>query len=47
MWSMPLYAVLPAVTEAVVERGHTKAYARVSDVGLPMYCLYFVLYMVR
>jgi lathosterol oxidase len=43
--SMPLYAVLPAVTEYCVEQGWTLAYARVSDVGLPKYVLYFILYM--
>lgn len=41
----PLYAALPAVTEAIVERGWTLAYARVADVGLAKYAFYFVLYM--
>ena len=45
MGSMPLYAVLPALTEAVVERGWTRAYSRVSDVGLARYLCYFALYM--
>ncbi len=42
---MPLYATLPALTEAVVERGWTRAYSRVGDVGLGWYLSYFVLYM--
>jgi len=43
--AMPLYALLPAITEAIVERGWTLSYSRISDVGMPMYILYFVLYM--
>ena len=44
--SMPLYAALPALNEAIVESGYTKAYSRISDVGLFRYYAYFVLYMV-
>jgi Delta7-sterol 5-desaturase len=43
--AMPMYAMLPALTEQAMEKGWTLAYARISDVGLPMYCLYFALYM--
>ena len=43
--AMPLYAGLPALTEAVVERGWTLSYARIEDVGLAKYCIYFVMYM--
>ena len=43
--SMPLYATLPALLEAAVERGWTRAYSRVGDVGLFRYCAYFALYM--
>ncbi|EFN51518.1 hypothetical protein CHLNCDRAFT_37407 [Chlorella variabilis] len=42
---MPLYAMLPTITEYCVEQGWTLAYARVADVGLARYLLYFVLYM--
>ena len=42
---MPLYAALPALTEAVVERGWTRVYSRIGDVGLGWYLGYFVLYM--
>ena len=43
--SMPLYATLPALTEAVVERGWTRVYSRIDDVGLGWYLGYFLLYM--
>ena len=42
---MPLYATLPALLEAAVERGWTRAYSRVGDVGVGRYCAYFALYM--
>ena len=45
MFSMPLYSVLPAVAELFVEQGWTRAYSRVSDVGIGWYLAYFVLYM--
>lgn len=45
MWAMPLYAVLPTLTEYCVEQGWTMAYTRVADVGLGRYVLYFALYM--
>ncbi len=43
--SIPLYSVLPALTEYAAEQGWTMAYPRVDNVGLPMYAVYFVLYM--
>jgi len=45
MGSMPLYAALPAVTEAVVEAGWTRVYSRIADVGAPRYLAYFAAYM--
>ena len=45
MGSMPLYAALPALTEAVVEAGWTRVYSRIADVGLPRYLAYFAAYM--
>ena len=42
---MPLYSVLPAVTEYAVEQGWTRSYTRVSDVGVGWYLAYFVMYM--
>ena len=45
MGSMPGYAVLPAVTEAVVELGWTRAYARIDDVGLLRHIASFAVYM--
>lgn len=44
-WSLPVYAMLPTLTEEVVERGWTLTYARVSDIGVPLYVALFVLYM--
>ncbi|KAL6781587.1 Delta(7)-sterol-C5(6)-desaturase [Auxenochlorella protothecoides] len=43
--SMPLYAMLPAFNEFAIEKGWTRTYSRVSDVGLPMYVVYFFTYM--
>lgn len=45
MMSMPLYSLLPTITEWSAENGYTLAYPRISNVGLPMYVLYFFLYM--
>ena len=45
VWAIPGYAVLPAVTEWVVEGGHTLAYTRVDSVGLPKFIAYFAAYM--
>lgn len=43
--SMPLYSLLPALAEMAAEKGWTAAYPRVENVGLPLYLVYFVLYM--
>lgn len=43
--SIPLYSALPSLVECVAERGWTRCYARISDVGLRKYVLYFFLYM--
>lgn len=45
MYAMPIYAMLPAITEYMIEQGWTLAYPHVSDVGLGKYCLYFIGYM--
>jgi Delta7-sterol 5-desaturase len=45
VWALPLYSMLPAVTEEMVERGWTLSYASVSDVGVPAYVALFVLYI--
>jgi len=44
-WAMPLYSLLPTFTEMAAEKGWTMAYPRVENIGLPMYALYFMLYM--
>lgn len=43
--AMPLYAMLPAATEQMVEAGWTLSYARIDDVGIFRFILYFALYM--
>lgn len=43
--SIPVYSMLPAVEEWIMERGWTRAYTRVSDVGLGWHILYFVAFM--
>lgn len=45
MLSMPMYSMLPAIAEHCVEQGWTRAYSRVSDIGVGWYLAYFVLYM--
>jgi lathosterol oxidase len=42
---MPLYSILPTLTEAAAEAGWTRAYARVGQVGLAQHVAYFFLYM--
>jgi lathosterol oxidase len=43
--AMPLYSLLPMAAEMAAEKGWTKAYPRIDNVGLPLYVLYFFLYM--
>ncbi|GIL64206.1 hypothetical protein Vafri_18180 [Volvox africanus] len=43
--AIPLYSMLPTLTEYAAEKGWTRAYPRVENVGLPAYVLYFFLYM--
>lgn len=43
--ALPLYALLPVLTEWCIESGWTRSYSRVSDVGLARYVLYFALHM--
>ena len=43
--SIPVYAMLPAAEEWVMERGWTRAYTRVSDVGLGWHLAYFAAFM--
>lgn len=44
-YALPLYSLLPTITEAAVEAGYSKAYARIDDVGVPAYVAFFVVYM--
>jgi len=43
--AIPLYTALPAVTEAMVERGWTLAYSEIAEVGFARYFVYFWAYM--
>lgn len=43
--SIPIYSMLPAVQEWVIEKGWTRAYSRVADVGLGWHIAYFVAFM--
>mmetsp|Transcript_16805 Transcript_16805/g.43963 ORF Transcript_16805/g.43963 Transcript_16805/m.43963 type:complete len:380 (-) Transcript_16805:600-1739(-) len=44
--AMPLYSFLPAFTELISELGLTLSYPRIENLGLPMYCVCFFMYMV-
>lgn len=46
MMSLPGYAMLPAFSEYLVEKGYTKAYPRIDDVGLVMSVCQFFMFMV-
>lgn len=43
--SIPFYSMLPAVEEWIIERGWTKAYSRVADVGIIHHLAYFLAFM--
>mmetsp|Transcript_80583 Transcript_80583/g.163938 ORF Transcript_80583/g.163938 Transcript_80583/m.163938 type:complete len:344 (-) Transcript_80583:306-1337(-) len=43
--AIPLYSLLPMAAELAAEKGWTMAYPRIDNVGLPMYIIYFFLYM--
>ena len=43
--AMPLYSLLPTITEWAAENGYTKAYPRIGNVGVAMTVVYFCLYM--
>ena len=43
--SIPVYSMLPAAQEWVIERGWTRAYSRVASVGLARHIAYFVAFM--
>jgi hypothetical protein len=44
-WALPMYSLLPSITEELCERGYTLTYAHVSDVGVPKFAACLVLYM--
>lgn len=43
--ALPLYSLLPALCEHIVERGWTLAYVRLEEYGWPTYLFYFFAYM--
>lgn len=43
--ALPMYSLLPTLTEEACERGWTLAYARVSDVGVPAFLGLLALYL--
>lgn len=43
--ALPMYSALPAFNEMLAEQGWTRAYARLSDVGLGAYVGYMAVYM--
>ncbi|XP_039021710.1 delta(7)-sterol-C5(6)-desaturase-like [Hibiscus syriacus] len=45
MKAWPVYCALPTFSEYLVESGWTRCYARVSEVGWPLYLLHVFLYL--
>ncbi|KAG1653207.1 hypothetical protein FOA52_006732 [Chlamydomonas sp. UWO 241] len=43
--AIPMYSLLPMAAEMAAEKGWTKCYPRVENVGLPLYVFYFFAYM--
>lgn len=43
--AMPFYALLPTITDCIVETGYTRAYPRIEEFGLVKSFVYFLLYM--
>lgn len=45
MKGMPLYVSLPTLSEYMIERGWTRCYASISEVGVPQYVMLTFLYL--
>lgn len=43
--AIPVYTLLPPLSEMLIRKGYTLTYGRFDTVGLPLYLVYFVLYM--
>lgn len=43
--ALPLYSMLPAISEYIIEQGWTMAYARIDEYGWAKYLGFFILYM--
>lgn len=46
MKALPWYGALPTVAEYMVERGWTRCFSSISEVGWPAYLVYVMLYLV-
>lgn len=46
MKAMPWYSLLPTVSEYMIEKGWTKCYSSVNEVGLPLYLSYLAVYLI-
>lgn len=46
MKAMPWYCALPSISEYMIEKGWTKCFSRISDVGWLGYFVYLVAYLV-
>ncbi|GMI63433.1 DWARF 7, BOULE 1, sterol 1 [Hibiscus trionum] len=45
MKALPIYSALPTFSEYLIENGWTRCYARVTEVGWPLYVLHVFLYL--
>ena len=45
MKAMPWYTLLPTFSEHVIEMGWTRCFPRISDVGVPTYLGYILIYL--
>lgn len=46
MKAMPWYCALPTLSEYMVEKGWTRCFSRIADVGWPRYLIYMSIYLV-
>ncbi|XP_050229757.1 delta(7)-sterol-C5(6)-desaturase-like [Mercurialis annua] len=46
MKAMPWYCALPSISEYMIEKGWTKCFSHISDVGWLAYIIYLIMYLV-
>lgn len=46
MKAMPWYCALPTLSEYMIEKGWTKCFSSISEVGWPIYLTYMAIYLV-